>query len=154
VGGQDIFVRVYDFDGDVIQTVQTGVAEDDRAPSIAVSDAGAFVGGFTGGAWPGHSSSGADDALVVGIEGVVVPFDPCPRLEDRLKAIDEANNDAFGSSVSIDGDVALIGAINDGDFSQSGAAYVYRFNGSVWVEEQKLKPLGLGNADQFGWCEW
>ena len=43
--------------------------------------------------------------------------------------------DAFGASVSISGNLALIGAKFD---DEGGSAYVFRFDGSKWMEEQKL----------------
>lgn len=39
--------------------------------------------------------------------------------------------DSFGFSVSIDGDLAIVGApYHDDDLTNSGAAYVYRWNGT------------------------
>ena len=58
----------------------------------------------------------------------------------------------FGFSVSIDGDVALIGARDaeiDGMF-QAGSAYVFRYNGSEWVEEAKLTDPNGEAGDLFG----
>ena len=52
----------------------------------------------------------------------------------------DAGGDQFGKSVSISGNVIVVGAqLEDGDtFYNSGAAYVFRYNGNSWVEEQKL----------------
>ena len=67
--------------------------------------------------------------------------------EQKLLASDGTELDRFGDSVSISGDVALIGARLDG----SGSAYVFRVDPktSSWVQEQKLLPSG-GQPDQFG----
>lgn len=51
-------------------------------------------------------------------------------------ASDPDANEYFGSSVDLDGDVGVVGAPDDSRFT--GAAYVYRFDGSQWVAEQKL----------------
>ena len=49
------------------------------------------------------------------------------------------------------GDVALVGAQNDDDNgTYSGSAYVYRWNGSNWVEEQKLLASDGAAGDWFG----
>jgi hypothetical protein len=52
----------------------------------------------------------------------------------------------FGSSVAIDGDVVLAGALDrDGG---RGGAYVFRRNGDAWSQEARL--LGDGGFDEFG----
>ncbi|RMF71553.1 MAG: hypothetical protein D6744_17805, partial [Planctomycetota bacterium] len=57
----------------------------------------------------------------------------------KLLPADGAASDQFGLSVSIDGDTAVIGAYADDDNgSASGSVYVFRWNGSSWVQEQKL----------------
>jgi hypothetical protein len=61
-------------------------------------------------------------------------------LEASLTASDGDFNDIFGFSVSVDSDVALIGARDDENegVSKSGSAYVFRYTGSEWIEEAKL----------------
>lgn len=64
-------------------------------------------------------------------------------LEQQLQAFDAQFAAAFGRSVSLQGDVALIGAPQLD--SQNGAAYVMRFDGKEWVHEAKLlatNPVG------------
>jgi hypothetical protein len=58
--------------------------------------------------------------------------------------------DLFGQSVSIDGNVALVGAHGDGWFI--GAAFVYRYDGSQWVFEDKLIAPDPGVQDWFGYA--
>jgi len=60
--------------------------------------------------------------------------------EQKLAAPDAADGDAYGLAVSVDGDLAVVGArgVDCAVGTDCGAAYIYRFNGSVWVEEQKL----------------
>ncbi len=66
----------------------------------------------------------------------------------------------FGSptgGVAIDGDTAVIGAMSDYlgprlEGIQTGSAYVFRFNGSDWVQEQKLVPSDGEEDDRFGWA--
>ena len=71
--------------------------------------------------------------------------------EAKLNAIDAAEHDWFGWSVSLWGDVALVGAYGNDDVAQrSGSAYVFRFDGAGWVEEAKLLPSDGGLRDHFG----
>lgn len=61
------------------------------------------------------------------------------------------SGDEYGSSVAIDGDVMVVGAVQgDATDTNSGYANVYRFNGSEWVFEQQLLPSNSGSWDQFG----
>jgi PKD repeat protein len=68
--------------------------------------------------------------------------------EQKIIPSDGAAGDLFGESASIDGDIALIGAW--GDDSYTGSAYVYRYNGSSWVEDQKLYAYDGVAYDFFG----
>lgn len=65
----------------------------------------------------------------------------------QLFASDGILGDRFGWSVAIGGEVAAVGAREAG---VGGAAYVFRFDGSQWVEEQKLVPSDVEAGDQFG----
>ncbi len=58
--------------------------------------------------------------------------------------------DWFGESVAISGDTAIIGAVEDDDGINSGSAYIYRLNGSSWVEERKLLASDGAAWDFFG----
>ncbi len=73
--------------------------------------------------------------------------------EQKLPASDEAARDGFGFSVSVSGDTVVVGAIGNacsaGD-SCGAAAYVFRFNGSSWDEEQELTAFGVAAGDGFG----
>lgn len=84
--------------------------------------------------------------------------------QQRLEAFDLDPNDGvdegpragahFGSSISIDGDAAIIGAKDDGQNGfQAGAAYVFtRDANGTWNPQQKLKapPGDVTTRDQFG----
>ena len=76
------------------------------------------------------------------------------ELEERAKLIasDGEAYDRFSRSVSVSGDLALIGVPYDDDVGRSsGAAYVYRFDGSAWVEVQKLTASDGQESDDFGY---
>ncbi len=69
----------------------------------------------------------------------------------ELFASDGATEDRFGCSVSIDGDYAIIGAEDDDDNGlDSGSAYIFKRNGTGWMEQSKLLPSDGELYDCFG----
>ncbi len=71
----------------------------------------------------------------------------------KLLASDGADYDAFGCSVSISGDIAVVGAKADGDNgSSSGSAYVFiRDSFGAWNQQAKLLASDGATSDLFGW---
>lgn len=72
--------------------------------------------------------------------------------KQKLTASDGEPADLFGGSVDVDGDVAVIGAMNH-DYlgTNSGAVYVFtRSKSGVWKEQQRLVRSDGGEHDQFG----
>jgi hypothetical protein len=69
----------------------------------------------------------------------------------KLVASDAAANDTFGIAVSISGDTALIGARLDDDLgTNSGSAYIFRYNAGAWTQQQKLTASDGSAGDEFG----
>lgn len=87
-------------------------------------------------------SSGS--AYIYKKNGTVWEFQP-----KKLTALDGAASDRFGYSVSISGEYAIVGAFGDDSFK--GAAYIYKRNGNVWEEQQKLIASEGVAADEFGY---
>jgi hypothetical protein len=58
-GGADVFVRKYDFAGNVLWTRQLGGADDDFAGNVAAGPSGVYVVGTTRGALPGQPGQGS-----------------------------------------------------------------------------------------------
>ena len=58
----------------------------------------------------------------------------------KITASDAAASDMFGWRVSVSGDIAFVAANSQGLFLDSGSAYLFRYDGAVWNEEQKLTP--------------
>ena len=56
------------------------------------------------------------------------------------------------NSVSINGDYAIVGA--DMDDNNTGSAYIFRRDGSNWVEEQKLTASDGATDDYFNSLAW
>ena len=70
----------------------------------------------------------------------------------RLVAQDGDPLHEFGSAVALDGDVVVVGArSHDGLGFRAGAVYVFRYDGSDWVEEARLfAPDGGADYEAFG----
>ncbi len=71
--------------------------------------------------------------------------------QQKLTASDGAAYDCFGYSVSISGDLAIVGAHGDDDKgTDSGSAYIFRWDGTSWSEQQKLTASDGAAKDYFG----
>ena len=71
--------------------------------------------------------------------------------EAKLTASDAAAGDSFGVSVAVVGDLAVVGAnLDDDNGNASGSAYVFRYDGTAWVEEAKLTASDAAAGDSFG----
>jgi hypothetical protein len=82
--------------------------------------------------------------MALGASGLFLPWQETQRVTSR----DGALGDAFGVSVALDGNRALIGA--DQATWGPGSAYVFLRSGALWVEEQKLVSSDGGFDDRFG----
>jgi len=70
----------------------------------------------------------------------------------KLEASDAQANDQFGSSVSLDGNFAIVGAhMNRSGSYYTGAAYLFQRQGSGWKEVQKVEASDAQPNDYFGW---
>ncbi len=71
------------------------------------------------------------------------------KFQQKLIAgLDGAANDTFGSSVALNGNIAVIGI--PGRSSSQGAVNSFRFDGSVWVPQPTLAASGGAMNDAFG----
>ena len=107
-------------------TVIVGVANDDDAcPSQGFCNSGsAYIFTRSGGVW---------------------------TEQQKLTASDAAERDGFGTSVSISGDTAIVGAGNDDDVGESsGSAYIFTRSDGVWTEQQKIVASDAAQGDVFG----
>jgi len=70
----------------------------------------------------------------------------------KLLASDGEHHDRFGSSVSIDGDYAIIGTYSDDNENgtNSGSAYIFTRSGTVWIEQMRLLASDGEKYDRFG----
>ncbi len=70
------------------------------------------------------------------------------RGEVKLTAADAGSGDRFGFAVSATTDRVLVGAYNAD--SRRGAAYVFAYNGTSWVQQAKLVASDGVAGDAFG----
>jgi hypothetical protein len=67
-----------------------------------------------------------------------------------LTASDGLASDSFGGAVALVGDTVVVGAPGAYGDTDGGAAYVFWFNGTGWVQQQKLTASTPVALDQFG----
>lgn len=72
--------------------------------------------------------------------------------KQKLSANNAVGNDGFGSTVTIQEDIVIIGAeFDDNDAGDdAGAAYVLERNGSTWSEKKKLTATNATSGNRFG----
>lgn len=76
----------------------------------------------------------------------------------KIVASDRAAGDAFGSSISISGNYAVVGAPSErhdvsglNELEEAGSAYIYELNGSGdWLQKQKIVASERGISHNFG----
>ena len=118
-----------------------GVAGDSFASSVSISGDLCVIGA------PADDDNGPDSgsAYIFRFDG----FDWIP--EAKLTASDGSAGDMFGISVSIDGDICLIGAYGDDiNGNHTGSAYIFRYDDPNWIEEAKLVAFDGIQNDEFG----
>jgi hypothetical protein len=114
---------------------------DDRFDEVGISGNTIIVG-----AWGDH-----DQGDLTG-SAYIFTYSGSDWIQDqKLTAEDAAGGDQFGLDVAISGDRAIVGAYgNDDNGENSGAAYVFRRDGDVWIQEEKLLPADGADFDEFG----
>ena len=132
---------------------------------VAISYAGLIVFDATGAEFDARFTSG-DDGLQLVIDEAAATYpltiDPIVQQE-YLKASNADSNDAFGYSVAISGDTAVVGAYGESSNGvgvnglqtnnlapNAGAAYVFVRSGSNWVQQAYLKASNPNVDDFFG----
>lgn len=121
-----------------------GTASDQFGYAVAISGDTAIVG------VPSNDASGTFNQ---GAAYVFVRNGSTWSQQAQLVANDAANNDAFGWSVAVSGDTAVIGSYNDdvGSNGDQGSAYVFVRSGSTWSQQAKLTSSNGATNDWFGY---
>ena len=85
--------------------------------------------------------------------GYIFRYDGSLWSQETILRLSTAQpNDRFASAVAIDGTGAVVGTpgrFGDGG-SDAGAAFIYQFNGSSWLQEARLLSSDLESSDRFG----
>ncbi len=69
----------------------------------------------------------------------------------KVLASDATSDLSFGLGIAINGDLAVVGAPQDDTMAEdAGAAYLFRYDGTTWVEEAKLVAADGETYDAFG----
>ena len=128
-------------DADFKILANDGESQDEFGTAVSISGVLAIVGAPN----DDDSGSNAGAAYIFRFNGITW------TQEAKLLASDGGASDEFGISVAIRGDVALIGATGDDDYgSDSGAVYVFSYNGNEWNQTTKVGAKDLGSLDEFG----
>lgn len=81
----------------------------------------------------------------------LLPAQDCREVAE-LVASDLQAGDQFGTSAEIAGDLVVVGAPHHRDLGlRSGSAYVFRFDGSSWMQEAELLASDGSAEDFFGY---
>ena len=126
-------------------TASDGAAGDYFGSSVSVSGDTAVVGAY----WDDDNGDRSGSAYVYVRSG----SSPSLTWTEQVKLLpgDGAADDRFGCSVSVSGDMAVVGAPYDDDNgTDSGSAYVFVRSGSTWTERAKLLPGDGAAEDWFG----
>ncbi len=124
-------------------TATGGAANDTFGISVAISGDTALVGAYQ------------DDVGANTNQGSAYVFTRSGGVwtqQAQLNGTGGAATDNFGSSVSLDGDTAVVGAYQDdvGANANQGSAYVFYRVGTVWTQQALLTATGGTANDQFG----
>ena len=119
------------------------MAGDNFAYSVAVSDNLAVVGA------PLSEVAGVGSGAAY-----VFRFDGTDWVEEhKLSAADGAAGHRFGYAVAADGARVVVGALDDDHAGRAtGSAYVFRLDGTDWIQEAKLTASDASAEDWFGYC--
>jgi hypothetical protein len=119
-------------------TASDGTAGDKFSYSVSINGDYAIVG-----------AEGDDDNGTGSGSAYIFKWDGTSWSEQqKLLASDGVMYDNFGQSVSISGDLAIVGALLDDNYT--GSAYIFKWDGTSWVELQKLAASDGAASDYFG----
>lgn len=75
------------------------------------------------------------------------------NLDAQLIASDAGFQDRAGRAISLDGNTLLMSCDSQDTVTQTdiGSFYVFRYNGSSWIEEQQVFPVNPVGVEKFSW---
>jgi hypothetical protein len=123
--------------------------------SVSISGNYAIVGAFL----ENHDTSGAYPLTAAGSSYIFVKNGDSWIQQQKLVASDRDAVDAFGISVSISGDYAIVGAYfedhdatGNNSLADAGSAYIFVRNGNNWIQQKKLVASDRAEGDHFGYA--
>jgi hypothetical protein len=134
---------------------------------VALEQANLSVAGVASGDNLGYSVAIDGNTAVVGAYGATVDSKAMAGAvyvftrtgstwtqQTELTATDAAAGDLFGFSVSLDGNTALVGALEKtvSGHAAAGAAYVFTRTGSTWTQQTELTATDAADGDQLGYA--
>jgi hypothetical protein len=123
-------------------TAGDGEAGDHFGASVSLSDKSLIVGADLDDEDPFTDSGSAY---------VFIYYGTAWTEQAKLVAEDSGDHRHFGASVTLDGDVAVVGAPGAGEAGQCpGAAYVFVRDGDIWTQEARLTAGDGDPGDRFG----
>lgn len=118
-----------------------GANSDNFGVAVSISGDSAIVGAYRD----------DDNGDMSGSAYVFVRSGGVWSLQAKLVASDGLARDVFGYSVSLNSDIALIGAPGgDANEPDSGAAYVFTRSSGIWTQQAKVFQLDGATGDGFG----
>ena len=128
--------RVFASDGDTV---------DEFGWSVSLCGSNLLVGA--------DLDDGDNDSLSASGSAYIFSFNGIDWIEQqKLTASDADSGGAFGTSVSISGNYAVVGAFRAGNAFESGAAYIYYFDGTNWIEHKRILASDSASGDYLGWA--
>jgi len=123
-------------------TALDGLVGNEFGSAVSLTADNAFIGASN------DSENGTRSGAVYVYEKVGVSW----VFKNKLIASDGSSFDFFGIQISADGDRVLISARNDdsGDFSNSGSAYIFDYDGFNWTQTAKLTASDASSDNFFG----
>ena len=124
-------------------TAYDGLRGDEFGYSVAVDGNTAVVGAYK----DDNNSGDSGSAYVFTRSSPTAPW----SWAAKLTASDGAGNDEFGISVAVHDDTIVVGAHQDDDSGDdSGSAYVFARDSSMWSQKAKLTASDAATGDEFG----
>ena len=115
-----------------------GVANDSFGWSVAINGDYALVGAY------GHAGAGC--AYIFKRDGTSW------TQQAKLTSSDIEASDSFGQYVALKDDIAVISSPNEdpNNVSNAGSVYIFKRNGTKWIQQTKLTASDAAASDNFG----
>ena len=122
-------------------TASDGESEESFGMSVDIDGYRCIVGGCESGMEPYHKG-----------QVYLFEFNDTYWIEQQKLTISEGvETDYFGTSVGLSGNRCIVGDFGDDDYgTESGAAYIFEWNGAEWIQKAKLTASDGEEMDRFG----